>query len=196
MDLVLLNNVARNPHIRALLDNSIINYPFKKLPYFYANQKLIIIFVRAIWFQSTPSVIIVSLTVCSTLPPGQLERFSYTSRLRISQPIHACCTKTSMVLRFKYLMKFRVQQLFILCSVINFVIKYSCVIVINEYRQIGVSSTKQFTKRNFWNVFAITNSANIHSVCHSLFFRRCKRCTSCIIYFLNPILSLLSSERT
>jgi len=47
MDLVLLNSVAVNPHITALLDNSSITYPFKKLAYFYANQKFIIIFARA-----------------------------------------------------------------------------------------------------------------------------------------------------
>ena len=149
MDLVLLNSVAVNPHITALLDNSSITYPFKKLAYFYANQKFIIIFARATWFQSTPSLIEVNLAECSSLPQVSLNVFLTQVVYASLNPYMRAVRKTSMVLHFKCLKKFRVQELFIQCSVINFVTKYRRVTAINEYRQLGVCSTKH----RIWTIY-------------------------------------------
>jgi hypothetical protein len=151
MDLVLLTSVARNPHITALLDNPIITYPFKKLSYFYANQKFVTIFARATWFQSTPSLVKVNLTVCSSLPQVSLNVF-LTQVVSVYAHLNSymyAVRKSSMVLHFKCLMKFRVQQLFIRFSVINFVTKYRCLTAINECRQLGVCSTKH----RIWTIY-------------------------------------------
>ena len=142
-----------------------------------------------------PHLLKVNLTVCSSLPQVSLKVFLTQVVYAYLNPYMRAVRKTSMVLHFKCLMKFRVQELFIQCSVINFVTKYRCVTAINEYRQLGVCSTKH----RIWTIYQqkFLKCVRHSKFCqHSLFFRRCKRCTCCIIYFLSPILSLSSSERT
>jgi hypothetical protein len=50
--------------------------------------------------------------------------------------------KTSMILHVNYLIKFKVLQLFIMRSVINFCNSVKYVNAINEYGKPGVCSTK------------------------------------------------------